>query len=220
MSTIIFEDRISVPDGIGQSLESFRQWACSDTRSDHVRASFLNGQTWVEQSMEELFRHNQLLTRILLTLGHRIPPARGYLFHGRVYYTNVVAGLSTEPDLLFVSAESIRGGDVEFTRKEDGRTWEVQGTADLTLEIVSKTSARKDLVLLRELYHRAGVREYWLIDSRKSPARFEILRWLPDSYESVEAVEGWVRSDVLDCSFRLDESSDPLGNPLYTLAVR
>jgi Uma2 family endonuclease len=51
---------------------------------------------------------------------------------------------------------------------------EVFGAPDLTVEIVSRHSARKDLKLLPTLYFAAGVGEYWLIDARGKSVRLKI----------------------------------------------
>ena len=42
-----------------------------------------------------------------------------------------------------------------------------------------KTSVPKDTVLLRELYWKAGVTEYWLVDVRDGNLSFEILQGTP-----------------------------------------
>ncbi len=130
------------------------------------------------------------------------------------------SSLSMEPDGFFVSFESIRAGRVRLIPDESGGVLEVLGSPDMTLEIVSRTSIRKDAVVLRDLYHRAGVREYWLVDARQSPASFQILRITVQGYVAVEPSDGWLRSDVLDREFRLDESADALGHVEFALAVK
>jgi Uma2 family endonuclease len=77
---------------------------------------------------------------------------------GRVFYAPLDVLLSdvdvVEPDLLFVSRE--RSSLL-------GRA-NVQGPPDLVVEIVSPSHRRQDEVLKRDLYDRAGVVEYWLVD--------------------------------------------------------
>ena len=46
----------------------------------------------------------------------------------------------------------------------------------MVLEVVSDGSVRKDTVVLRRAYWEAGVREYWLVDARRDPPSFDILR--------------------------------------------
>lgn len=46
----------------------------------------------------------------------------------------------------------------------------------MVLEVVSTSSVQKDYRLLRRAYWEADIREYWLVDARKAPVKFEILR--------------------------------------------
>ena len=41
-----------------------------------------------------------------------------------------------------------------------------QGVPDFILEIVSRAESKKDLVIKKELYERAGVKEYWVIGQK------------------------------------------------------
>jgi Uma2 family endonuclease len=59
-----------------------------------------------------------------------------------------------EPDLLFVSAE----------RSAVLTAANAQGAPDLVVEILSPASRRLDEILKRDLYERAGVAEYWIVD--------------------------------------------------------
>jgi len=59
-----------------------------------------------------------------------------------------------EPDLLVVLDAGIAKLDVHA----------VIGPADLVVEILSRGNARRDLVVKRRAYERAGVREYWIAD--------------------------------------------------------
>lgn len=221
MSGIVVGEDVEIPEGVSQSLGTFRAWALSGQMPRSGRFAFLNQKIWMDPSMEELFRHNGLISEIHLTLGTLLKQAgSGYLFWERVLYTNEEFGFAIEPDGLYVSFDSLQGGAAELVRSADGRVLEIQGTIDMTLEVVSKSSVRKDTHVLRQLYHRAGVREYWLIDSRRSPARFEILTWDSEDYRSVTSVDGWIESKVFGRSFRLDEMVDPLGNPRFLLAIQ
>jgi Uma2 family endonuclease len=78
---------------------------------------------------------------------------------------------------------------------------------------------RKDTVVLRELYHKAGVPEYWLVDAR-SDLRFDILHLEDSEYTPVVPVDGWLRSAVFDRWFQFSQSTDRLGHPQYSLASR
>jgi Uma2 family endonuclease len=145
--------------------------------------------------------------------------ARAAANHGsRMLLTNTDAGLSTEPDAMFVSWKADRSGRVRLDRGDD--SVEVVGTPDMVLEIVSPFSVKKDTEVLRALYGRAGVPEYWLVDARREPVRFDLLRHTPRGYSSARPRAGWVRSAVFGKSFRLTARPDRLGNTAYTLEVR
>jgi Uma2 family endonuclease len=74
--------------------------------------------------------------------------------------------------------------------------------------------------VLRDLYWRAGVPEYWLVDARKLPLRFDILRHTADGYVATEGQDSWLHSVVFGRSFQLTQGTDPLGHPQFNLAVR
>ena len=88
------------------------------------------------------------------------------------------------------------------------------------LEIISRGSVKKDRVTLRQAYWEAGVREYWLVDARKEPLSFDILRHTAKGYKAARKQDGWVKSSVFGKAFRLTQEPDALGHPEYTLAVR
>ncbi len=90
----------------------------------------------------------------------------------------------------------------------------------MVLEVVSPTSVQKDTDLLRDLYWRAGIREYWLVDPRRNDLTFDILRHGPKGYAAARKLGGWVKSSVFGKSFRLSHEMDRLELTRYTLHVR
>lgn len=220
MSTIVIEDRVCIPDGI-DDLESFRRWATSDDYPEHGWFAYLDGSIWVDLSMEELFLHNLIKTEFTIAVGGLVKQERlGYFFSDRVLYTNVEANVSTEPDAVFVAFDSARSDRCRFLQRTPEVYVELEGAPDMVLEIASRSSARKDNVTLRELYHRAGVREYWLVDAHGSTPRFDILRHVADGFVAAEVREDWQASEVFGREFRLQRMLDPLGHPQFTLHVR
>jgi Uma2 family endonuclease len=97
---------------------------------------------------------------------------------------------------------------------------EVIGSPDMVLEVVSPSSRQKDTVILRDLYWRAGVREYWLAERRHQDVTFDILRHGARGYSAARKQAGWVKSSLLGRSFKLIREPDDEAGPVYTLAVQ
>jgi Uma2 family endonuclease len=72
---------------------------------------------------------------------------------------------------------------------------------------------------LRDLYFKAGIPEYWLVDVREGVMSFEILHWTPAGYLAVPAGDGWIASKVFGKKFQLQKKSDPLGHPQFVVLV-
>jgi Uma2 family endonuclease len=171
-------------------------------------------------SMEEFLTHNQVRAAFgfaimsvvqLLALGRFVPH--------HILLRNAEANLSTEPDGLFFAWDTMRSGRLKLVEKPGQGFMELEGTPDLVLEVVSKTSVHNDTVLLRDLYARAGISEYWLVDVGEGRRSFEILQLTPEGYVAGPAVDGWNPSRVLGKRFKLAERTDPLGHPQYVVVM-
>jgi Uma2 family endonuclease len=91
-----------------------------------------------------------------------------------------------EPDLLFVLKEHL-------ARVARGH---IDGPADLAIEIVSPESVERDYVTKRDLYERAGVTEYWIIDEVEG--KITVLHLGPDGkYRELRPRKGVLQSKVL-----------------------
>jgi len=90
--------------------------------------------------------------------------------------TNLVADISGNPDGTFVSNKALAAERVRLVEGADEGFVELEGSPDMVLEVVSRGSVHKDTVVLRDAYWEAGVREYWLVDARREPLTFDILR--------------------------------------------
>jgi Uma2 family endonuclease len=217
MNAIVIEETVRIPDWV-VDLKSFRRWARSDDFPEHGWFSHLKGELWVDLSMETL-AHNKVKGEISIVLGMLVRTARrGHFFHDRMLLTNVEAELSTEPDAMFVSEEALEEGRVRM--EEGADSLEVEGTPDMVLEVVSRTSVQKDTEVLRELYGKAGIAEYWLVDPRGTQVAFEILRHGPRGYVTTAKRGGWIKSVVFGKSFKLTQKPGADGLPRYTLAVK
>lgn len=210
-------EALHVPDWV-RDLASFRRWAKSDAFPSRGWYAHLDGQLYVDPSMERA-AHNLLKSEFTAVLAPLVKGTRaGYFFGDRMLLTNLEVGLSTEPDGMFVSYAAIKQERATLELGPD--TLEVEGSPDMVLEVVSPTSVEKDTVVLRDLYHRAGVQEYWLADPRGEDATFDILKRGPKGYAATRKQAGWLKSPVFGRSFRLTCQEDDLGMPTYALQVR
>lgn len=208
---------VQVPDWVND-LASFRRWAKSDDFPSRGWYAYLDGKLWVDPSMERL-AHNKLKIKIGLVLTALAEDADiGQFLGDRMLLTNTSAALSTEPDGMFVSHGSIEQRLVRLAR---GRNClEVDGSPDMVLEVVSPTSVQKDTVVLRELYFRAGIREYWIADPRTDEPTFHILKRGRKGFVAARNQSGWLSSGVFGKSFRLTCKQHRTGFPIYNLDMR
>jgi Uma2 family endonuclease len=200
----------------------FRAWVTSDEFPEKLRASFINGEIVIDVSPEELESHNKVKTTTVSSIDSlNAELDLGELFSDRTLVTNSATGLSTEPDATFVSWASFEANRVRLVpRKNRPEQYiELEGTPDWVMEVVSQSSVQKDTQELRDLYHRAGVSEYWLIDARFDEVSFQILRRRRDRYVAVKPQNGWHFSTVFGRSFRLERKKNRLGRWRYTLEV-
>jgi Uma2 family endonuclease len=201
--------------------DAFRRWARSEDCPEKGRFAFLDGVLLVDLSMEQFYTHNQVkaeFSRILGTLVRDAALGR-YLTDGMLLSQPVV-GLSTVPDGLFVSYAAFQNGRIRSIPNARGvGVIELEGTPEMVLEVVSDSSVPKDTITLPPLYHAAGVDEFWRADAR-GELIFEIFRWNSAGYVPTRLPDGWWRSDLYARDFQLVQTTDPLGQPLYTLHVR
>ena len=129
--------------------------------------------------------------------------------------------LKVEPDVVFLSHESLRTGRVRLVPKsgaEPGRYIEVEGPPDLIVEVVSDASVTKDTHHLPQAYFRAGVLEYWLADARAGQVLFRIHHRGRAGFEpATPDPDGFQPSPLFACRFRLDGSRDQRGHWAFDL---
>ena len=220
MVPIIMEEIGQIPPDI-VDLESFRRWSRSRGDAQRGWVSFLNGEIWVDTSMEQPFVHNRVKTQLTIMLGGLVEGKElGYYFSDGVLLSNEEANLSTEPDGSFCSFAAIESERVSLVEGTKVGYVEIEGTPDMVLEVVSRSSVDKDTVVLRQAYAEAGIREYWLVDGRQEPLRFDILRRSARGYVASRKRSGWLRSEVFDRWFRLTQQPGSDGFPLFTLDMQ
>ena len=221
MASVIFEDQLEIPMDIG-SLAEFRRWVVTSEAPERGRIDYIAGRIEVDMTFEDLFCHGTLKTELVRAVGQRIKTTRqGHLFTDSTRVSSVPADLSADPDLVFVSNESIASGQVRLIPKaggEPGRYVELEGAVDLIAEIVSDSSVSKDTRRLPRAYYQAGVREFWLIDARGEELLFQIHHAGDAAFETVPAdADGFQRSNVLNASYKLERHQDPRGLWSYDL---
>lgn len=120
---------------------------------DRLRHEIIDGEHYVTASPN--LHHQDLVGRLYLTIGSFVEdrPERGRVF---LSPCDVVFSFHdiVEPDLVFVAPDQF---DI-LTDKN------IQGTPALVVEILSPSTRTRDREIKRQLYDRAGVREYWLVD--------------------------------------------------------
>jgi Uma2 family endonuclease len=196
-------------------------WVHSDEFPEKTKAHFINGRVWVEYTMERALSHNRVKMALYLTLEPLTQPI-GVAFCDEMLLTNQAAGLGTAPDCMVVTRETLESGRVTFCGgPEDGLDGtELIGSPDLVIEIVSPTSVDKDTEWLMAAYHNAEIPEYWLIDARKEPLRFDIYKRGKKGYTAVRKQDGWVKSPLYGRGFRLTIQTGNVVYPTFTLEVR
>lgn len=218
--SLLIDGGVRLPTDI-YDLAGFRRWVHSDQFPETGRFSYLNGEVFADMAAEELQSHNKVKNDVSCDLTvwvrrHDI----GEMLADRALLVNESAGLSTEPDLMFVSWDSLESGSVRYAEAVEGseRYVEVVGSPDLVVEVVSRSSVYKDETALPPLYYAAGVREYWLIDARGGELLFGLKRRGDSNWIDVEPnADGYHRSDVLGGSFRLSRAINRVGGYRYEL---
>lgn len=218
---IIFEEDLRIPAD-AFTYPGFQEWLVSGEFPETGRIDFLAGDVEVDRSPEELHTHGTVKGAIHAAL-HLLVAERevGEVFVDRARFRSPAADVSVEPDVVVVLWESLRTGRVRYvsesTRRHD-RFSVIEGAPDLIVEVVSDSSVGKDTRRLPELYARAGVPEFWLVDVRGQEPRFEI-HTLRDGVYAVVAPdgEGWIASRCLGLSFRMPRHRTPIGHWRYVL---
>ncbi len=217
---VVLEDAVEIPGWV-VDLESFRRWVGMEEFPETGRICFLQGRVWVDMSWEQIFTHNDVKTEIGSVVRRLAKARRGNRFFGDgLRLTSVAADFSVIPDGTFVGAASWDAARVRLVPGKQGGFIELEGIPDMVLEVVSASSVKKDTVVLRQAYWEAGIPEYWLVDARRDPLHFDILRHGTRGYVAAKKRGGWAASAVFGKAFRLRSEMDGRGNPNSMLKAR
>lgn len=200
----------------------FRAWVLADDGPERGRIDFLGDSLSVDFGPERYGTRGAVRMAAQCGLYGLVKSgATGYLFGRGIRLSHEAARLSAVPDLMYTSFERFDDGRVTPDRLPDGDMTGLLGSTDMVVEIVSPESARRDIVVLRELYHAAGVSEYWRIDARGEDIVFDLLRYAPDGHQPVPpTTDGWRASAAFAHEFRLTRDRDPVNDWSYTLHAR
>ena len=111
-------------------------------------------------------RHQRILRKILFILEQFVTEKDlGELFCAPcdVYLDNENV---VQPDILFISKVRLN-----IIGEKN-----IQGPPDLAIEILSESSAYRDMVKKKRLYARFGVKEYWIVDPIEKAIDIYILK--------------------------------------------
>ncbi|MGE0712057.1 MAG: Uma2 family endonuclease [Planctomycetota bacterium] len=200
------------------SLAGFRRWVEGLGEDSGLQATYASGEVFVDVSPQSYRTHGPLvaaINRVLLGLAaaeglgqYHLPPS----------WITCGEAISTEPDGFLIRWDRLRSGEVRVNPANEA---ELLGCPDMTLEVVSRSSARKDTDVLVRDYARAGVAEYWLADARQDRLSLQLLVLRAGAYVAQPPdPEGWLASEVWGREFRLRRSLDPAGQSGFELEVR
>ena len=82
------------------------------------------------------------------------------------------------------------------------KRWGIMGTPDFVLEVLSKSTKKKDCTKKLQKYADAGVREYWIID----PERRVLITYnfMSEDYPCIHPLEGTVGLALYDGELQID----------------
>jgi Uma2 family endonuclease len=220
LTAIIVNDEVRVPPHV-VDLASYRRWAASDEYPERGRISYLAGELDIDMNAENINAHSTVKGCLMIALGMIADrDDLGEVFPDGTLIVNTDADIGVDPDLTFVSHESLNTGRVRMTETpgQEDESYELIGSPDLVVEVISPSSVRKDRKVLRERYFLAVVTEYWLIDARREPLKFDILtRGESGFVEAPADAEGFRPSTVFARRFRLTCERRPTGLKRYRL---
>src|SRR5438874_7495477 len=119
MSTVVIADKGTIPDWV-RDFDSFRRWARSSEFPESGGISFIDGEIWVDFSMEQLFSHNRVKTAVTYAIMRLLSETRtGDYVGDRMLLSNVSARLASEPDGLYYHWSTVQSGRLKLVESAD-----------------------------------------------------------------------------------------------------
>ena len=128
------------------------------------RYELLDGELVVVPAPKEA--HQKSLLKLSSTLYYEIERAGIGHIYAAPFDVILTDNDVAQPDVIFVSPE----------RAHIITPDNIRGAPDLAIEILSPSTARRDLIAKRRLYARHGVREYWIVDTARRTIELLLLR--------------------------------------------
>lgn len=146
--------------------------------SDGKRHEIIDGEHVVTPTAETY--HQTVSRRVQFQLYRQIEePGQGEVFNAptdlQLSEVDIV-----QPDLIVVL--TAKKSIITRTR--------IKGIPDLVVEITSKDSAKRDRLLKKELYQKAGIPEYWILDPKNRVVEQYVLK------EGVYSLVGKHRAEI------------------------
>jgi Uma2 family endonuclease len=168
--------------------QQFRRWVDQRPRADINHYELIHGRIVMTPPAGQI--HASVEATLAYLLGQHVANNRlGTVFGSSAGY-DLPSGDTVEPDLSFVSRERLSAapstGPDEF----------LSVAPNLVVEILSPSTARRDLTEKKSIYERNGVDEYWIVDPRrKAVTVFHLVKHAYDAGSIFK--NGAVRSRVL-----------------------
>ena len=124
---------------------------------DGVRRELIGGEVFVTPT--PIVRHQILVQRLGLSIARHL---EAYPSQGEVFFVPLDVVMSPS-DVVEPDIQVILGDQSEILGEKN-----VQGTPALVVEILSPSTRKRDLTIKSQLYEREGVREYWIVDPKRS----------------------------------------------------
>jgi Uma2 family endonuclease len=211
---------IAIPQG-AHRLERFREWILSEVLPEEVTVHLVQGEIFIEMSPERIESHALVKIEIMSVVHQLARKLKlGTVYPDGTWITNDAAELSTEPDACFASWDTLKSGRLVAVERPSGDAIELRGSPDWVLEVVSPSSVKKDVKLHPISYFRAGVQEYWLIDTRREKIKFTVFVRGEEAMTPAPSVKGWHASPVFGKAFRLERRENPVGGWEFRLRVK
>ncbi len=188
---------------------TYEEWTAWDATLEGTKTEWVDGEVIV--FMFTTVRH-AVMMGFLFNLLSQYAHLTGL---GRVFRDQVEMRLERAarvPDILFVAAANLER--LEATR--------LRGAADLVVELISTDSFKRDREDKFAQYAEAGVREYWLFDTRQGQRAAAFYQLVDGAYQEMSLdAEGRFWSAVLAGFWLRPEWlwQDPLPNPWPLVAL-